>query len=694
MPARIQRAFWKLFLSLLPLAATGQIQGPLDSIDWEINLDDIVVTATYAPTHSRSAIHQVRVIGKEDIQRFQARNLQQLLSLDASIRVQEDRFLGSKTSLLGIGGQNVKVLIDGVPVIGRLDGNIDLGQIHLNNVEQVEIVEGPLSVNYGTDALAGVINIITKKSQVETYQVSADAAYEDRGERSLSAQIGYRPTTAWYINLQGGLDRFPGWDTDSTRASIWKPKSQEYANAVIRFLPNEHHDLKYQFNFLKEYILSEGDIRRPQFKPYAFDEAFTTLRQDHALHYHGSYDQGWNLWSFLAYNRFDRHVDSWRQDMESGEQLEIPANQDTSLIQSWNLRTTASRQLPGSRIQYLIGMDHRYDDSKGTRIEGKDTLQTFLLDHAVFGSIRYSPLKKLTLESGLRYAYNNRYETPLIPSFNIRFDWNKNWTFRASYGKGFRAPDIKELFFNFIDINHYIVGNRNLTPETSDNFQAGISYYRDLKGQEFTFGLKTFYNDIKEKIELYEFLDTPNGPVPVVDTVTNTYTYFNLEQFRTKGLSLRMGYDTRTWRVRLGYNLTGQFNPGLSERFANENKYSYSNEISIDARYHIPWVEADLNLLVRCYDRLIQFYPTEDVDGNAILGKRVQEGYTNVDLMLGKGFWEGRIRLNLGVRNLLNVQQRSLTGETTGMHTSQSVLVQLSPGRRYFTSIAYRFHSK
>lgn len=689
----IELRFWKLLLFLAPGILFGQKQDPLDSIDWQIDLDDIVVTAAYAPTGSRNAIHQIRVIDKVDIQRFQARNLQQLLSLDASVRIQEDRFLGSKTTLLGIGGQNVKIMIDGIPVIGRLDGNIDLSQIHLNNVEQVEIVEGPLSVNYGTDALAGVINIITKKSQLEKYQLSGDIAYEDRGESSASLQLGYRPTQEWYINLQGGLDRFQGWDPDSTRSSLWKPKYQDYANAVVRFLPNGTHDLKYQFNWLNETVWNEGDIRRPQFKPYAFDETFLTRRIDHALHYHGTFNKGWNLWSFVAYNSFYRQVDAWRQDLENGEQLTVTSDQDTSRIQSWNWRTTISNQLPGTRFEFMGGLDLRYDNSAGNRIESTDSVTTFMIDNAVFGSLRYRPTEQIVIESGLRYAYNNRYQTPLIPSLNIKYELNENWTFRGSYGKGFRAPDIKELFFNFIDVNHYIVGNNDLQAETSDNIQLGLTYYRYHEGQEVTFGLKTFYNAIRDKIELFEFMDTPNGALPVTDTVTNTYSYFNIEKFRTAGLSLRFGYDTKIWRVRLGYNLTGQFNPGLSEEFKNENRYAFNNEISVDARYRIPWIDTDLNALIRYYDRLVRFFPAEDENGNPYLGKRVQDGFTNIDLMLGKALMKERVRINLGVRNLLNIQRTGLSSDENGRHTASSTVIQISPGRRFFASASFQLTS-
>ncbi|NRA50135.1 MAG: Plug domain-containing protein, partial [Phaeodactylibacter sp.] len=132
-----------------------------DSLLWSLKLEDIIVTAQYAPTESKNAVHDIYTIKQEVIEQRGATNLEQLLQQEANIRIRQDMVLGSSMSLLGIDGQNVKIMIDGVPVIGRQDGNIDLNQLNLNNIERVEIVEGPMSVSYGTDALAGVINLIT-----------------------------------------------------------------------------------------------------------------------------------------------------------------------------------------------------------------------------------------------------------------------------------------------------------------------------------------------------------------------------------------------------------------------------------------------------------------------------------------------------------------------------------------------------
>ena len=90
-------------------------------------------------------------------------------------------------------------------------------------------------------------------------------------------------------------------------------------------------------------------------------------------------------------------------------------------------------------------------------------------DYALFTSSEYKPINGLIIRPGLRYSYNTSYKSPLIPSLNLRYNRN-DWIFRTSYSSGFRAPSIKDLYFNFVDSNHDIQGNPNLTAETSHNF--------------------------------------------------------------------------------------------------------------------------------------------------------------------------------------------------------------------------------
>ena len=134
-----------------------------------ININPVVVTGEYGKSEQNNSVNNIRVIDAKRAIKLGAQNLGQLLQNEVNIRLNNDNVLGTSIIMQGLGGQNIKILVDGVPMIGRLNGNIDISQINLNDVERIEIIEGPMSVTFGTDALGGVINIITKKRIGKTY---------------------------------------------------------------------------------------------------------------------------------------------------------------------------------------------------------------------------------------------------------------------------------------------------------------------------------------------------------------------------------------------------------------------------------------------------------------------------------------------------------------------------------------------
>ncbi|MAM04866.1 MAG: TonB-dependent receptor, partial [Flavobacteriales bacterium] len=149
-------------------------------------LSEVVVTGQINPINQKNAIQNIKIIGAKELKSGLYNNLAEALSQKLNIQLIQDNVLGSGLKMQGLAGQNVKILIDEIPVIGRLNGNIDLSQINLENIERIEIVEGPLSVNYGTDALAGTINIITKKNYTLKKNLAFKSYYESIGRYNNS----------------------------------------------------------------------------------------------------------------------------------------------------------------------------------------------------------------------------------------------------------------------------------------------------------------------------------------------------------------------------------------------------------------------------------------------------------------------------------------------------------------------------
>ena len=185
------------------------------------DMDQVVITAQFIPTDTRETVNTVKVLNRKTIEQKAAVNLQELLQTEANIRISQDAILGSVISVNALKGENLKILIDGVPIVGRLNGNIDAGQIPLNSIQKIEIIEGAQSLLYGSEASGGVINIITKKSQITSLETELSSQYEHNGFRNLSARVGLSKNK-WIAQLSGNLLQFvPATDTTMGRDQLW-----------------------------------------------------------------------------------------------------------------------------------------------------------------------------------------------------------------------------------------------------------------------------------------------------------------------------------------------------------------------------------------------------------------------------------------------------------------------------------------
>ena len=248
-------------------------------------LEEVVVTGQFSPQSMKNSLYKVRSVNSDQIRQKAPLDVQSLLNTEIGIRLSNDMALGETDfELMGMSGNNVKILMDGIPMIDRGSTKQSLSQLDVNRIERVEIVEGPMSVVYGTDALAGVINIITKKgpgySGESTWRVGARIQEETRGKEyqffngeglhNESIDLGFNLKNGLYFN--GGYTRNDngGWQGDLTgREKRWHPKDQSLANGMIGF-QRRNLNVWYRLDFLEEKIFgtlngtrTTSDARRP-----------------------------------------------------------------------------------------------------------------------------------------------------------------------------------------------------------------------------------------------------------------------------------------------------------------------------------------------------------------------------------------------------------------------------------------------
>ena len=643
----------------------------------KVSLNQLVVTAQYAPNNPERAVHKVKIIDRKRIEAQAAVNLEDVLQQETNMRISQDNILGSGLSMQGISSQNVKILVDGVPVIGRLDGNIDLSQINLNNVERIEIIEGPLSVNYGTDALAGTINIITKDKQKKPLEASMNSYYETVGQYNMDGRIGIRRKNH-AITLSGGRNYFDGWSAkdkltllpkslpaDTNRNQQWKPKEQHFAKLQYNY---QRKKISYRpyLEYFQEIITNRGTPRTPYYET-AFDDRYSTLRFNKGLAISSKIAAHRNIAVLIAHNHFMRIKNSFYKDLTNLQQVltESPSDQDTSKFQLWMSRGSFSTSRDSTFINYELGYDLNFETTTGRRIEGKDKE---IGDYAIYSSAEITLIKSIIVRPGLRLTYNTTYNAPLIPSINARYII-RNVTIRASYARGFRAPSLKELHYNFVDINHNIHGNTSLKAETSHNYQLHLRWQQRRAQHLLKMEVGGYFNDTEELISLAQ-----------ASPATSKYTYINIGKYKTIGFQTNLEHAYKHLKLSLGGAYIGRYN-SISEKQAVD-PYSYSPEMNCGILAELHKIHASISAFYKYTGSLPGFYT--DAENN--VDQSTIAAYHTMDINFTKYLWKKRLQWTVGSKNLFDVTTISSTSSSQGTHNNGSGNVPVSWGRTYFTS--------
>ncbi len=654
------------------------------------NLDEVVVTGQARPIMASNAVRSIRVIDAKRIEQQAAVNLKDLLTNDLNFRISEDAVLGTQISLQGLSGSKVKILIDGVPVLGRLDGNIDLSQINLNDIDRVEVVEGPMAVQYGTDAVAGTINLITKRKAVATTKATINGYTETVGRYNIDGSISF-PIGPWQGSIGLGRNYFDGYDPDKNNRDLqWNPKEQYFANAGLQRRFNKVL-IRYRGEYFNEKITNLGEVGSIDSSivpidtgawkyPRSLDDYYTTTRLNNSVYADYYPSENKKVKAFVAYNYFRRVKETRIKNLTNGNEFLFGGEdaQDTSVFATISSRMFYQHDWFPEKLNYQLGYDFSYEENMSQRIAGN---QKSLADIALFATVEYQPWKSLKLQPGLRYAYNSQFKTPLIGSLALRYQLSKNWILRASYGQAFRAPTLKELYFLFVDENHNILGNEELKAETSDNYQLGLNYARAFKKLTIEAGFNGFFNNIHNEIRLVSVI-SPDDENP-----RGLYQNKNIARTQTTGASVNVKGRLNKLEAEAGATLIGMKN---ELAFAEEAKqvgvanFNFYPQLRFNLNYNFRKIGLRPALFINHTGE------RQDLVLNAAedLVTTTFEAYTMADFTLQKSFLKDKLNWSIGVKNIFDRTNLSSTNAISGgAHSSGTSSVPLSYGRTYFTKL-------
>ena len=646
-----------------------------------VNLDEVVVTGQYAPQSAKNSVYNVRSISSERIQTQGATQLQDILANELNINFARDNALGSSNlSLQGLSGQNIKILIDGVPMVGRggVANEIDINQINVNSIERIEIVEGPMAVNFGADALAGVINIITRKDSngrfdltigLHEESVASEYSFFQRGIHSPSLQLNFTPSENWYFQAEGRVNHFGGWIGNGTdRNRQWYPKSQYFGGGLVRFEKDEFN-IYYRFDHLNELIQNQGQINdsNPLRDPFAVDEEYQTFRNMHQVQSEFAV-HSWDFNPVFSFTDYHRKTRQFTKNLITQEERNtIEDEQENVSFKTLFFRNTASRSNTWGDLQ--LGIESTYENASGSTLnEGMKNAT----DIAFFISSEIGLGENVMVRPGIRYGYNSIYETIPTPSVNIKYSVLPGTLIRLGYGRGFRAPSLRELYHEFIDANHNIIGNPELSPEYSHNINFDIE--QQINQLNATTTLTGFYNQIENRISFF----TP-------EESNAATTYLNLDEFRTTGLRWVNSLKTQRVDVSAGTAYTGRY-----QRLRESNlvpDFLFGLEANSNVSYRMLQYGITLSAFYKYTGPFKDYRLVNDEPELQQI-----EDFHLLDLSITKKI-NDQGTLTFGSRNLLNIDfvNNTMTG---GAHSNGGGQTSVGYGRSYFVKFNYQLSVK
>ena len=580
------------------------------------SLQEVVVTGTGTRHLLKDAPVQTEVITRQMLQQYGGRSLEDILSgLTASFAFSEGD-MGSQMQLNGLGNSYILVLIDGKRIHGDVGGENDLSLIDPQNIEKIEIVKGAQSALYGSDAMAGVINIITKKhTQKGVYAENATryGTHNDlRQHDALFLNIGRFGSQT---NFQ--LQRSDGWQntaeeyaeatvlTDSRNMTVNKFSNWQIAQRFT-YKPIDDLELYADGSYYMKNINRPRNGRHPSCDVYTYDLRYKNASASAGGKWFLSGDKkssrrdqltldvDWNMHDYY-YNYTARTYEyillrGEEYGAQNGEWFSVPMYAGQKKLQSDQQRLMG--QLKG--IFYLpaentlnTGLEYRYDYLKAPERTETGTASDWTT--AVYAQDEFNALKWLNVTAGLRLVRNQNYGFRLTPKLSAMLSAG-DFRFRLGWSQGFKSPTVKELHYRYLHVmgssTFFNIGNTSLKPQISNYFSANAEY----RGNRLAASVTGYLNRLDNMIAL---TNVPVGEIPA--GITTAYLgdgsnnvqarmYKNMDDARTWGIDVTLSY-----KILSDLSFTSAYSYLDTKAHLYDAAKNRMEEVIIDGTAHHKW---------------------------------------------------------------------------------------------------------
>jgi outer membrane receptor for ferrienterochelin and colicins len=641
--------------TLLTLSVLLGLSSPVYAQDIQNNdvivTPDVVVTATRTQEEVKAVPQTVEVITKEDIEQLGATDVYSALRLAANVDVTSAGMAGHNVMIRGMSTNHTLILIDDKRFAGEdtsaTQNVYALGRLSLSNIERIEIVRGSASAQYGSDALGGVINIITKKSKEPSVMVGLSTGSEainnyyhiDFGKQgNFSSTFDMRFSDV-RKNMQSGDEgsNYYGPIQDFNFSGTWDLGNDKEIDLTLGYY-NEHTKADYADKYTSGMQTSKDK-----------KEWYDYRRYDYSLGYSGKTDNS-DYMIRTFYSRLDKenNLYNYRSNFPGSMENILGSmypkyDWDKSTYTLWGIEGKNTIQLNDNHL-LTFGGEYRQNKVEGTRLSdgGDNVHQVSQSGNGIVSNKYYSDKEintwagyiqdewqvndKLLVIPSMRYDHDSSFGGEVTPKIGATYFISDNSRIKANWGKGFKAPTISELYMAMHramggqTVNVY--GNPDLKPEKSTSWDISFEAEKDNNFGKLTY----FNNDVKNLITTKQ-----------IGSSYYDQRYINVDEAEIDGVEMEIGRNLDDkWTIKATSNWLDATDKVSGDRLDNRARNMTTLQLLYDD--HDDWGYSAI-----LWQQWANKYHYDDNDYN----------FTTTNFVLNKKFGEGN-RVYAGIDNIFD----------------------------------------
>jgi len=647
-------------------------------------ISPIVVTGTGTHYKIDNVPVQTEIITQKDIADISGRNVEEIISGISSSIDYTTSSMGSNIKINGLGKDYVLILLNGKRLTGGVGGYADLNRINSADIEQIEVVKGASSTLYGSDAIAGVINIITKKVKGKRSASSSSrlGAYGDfkqlnsftfsEGKLSGKTTFNYKQKAGYQLNSMKFNNKWESnHDLPFLVHTYYKPVNKSKAYTISQFL---EYEVNQRLSLNMDLSWYEKTLYFPfkaQMHNYYYNNRAVSLGGIYKLKNNNLLSFNFDVNNYLYYT-------------------EYPYKYNETYITSTDV--IKKTYYPGDRfknsdvvnvISQVKGVFNINDKNKlsfGTELRGEYLEAEYRLTTPKVNAYTYSLYvqdemklsKKLDLVAGLRTLYHDKTGFSATPKLSMMYKESK-FTHRFTYSNGFKSPTLKELYYyyesNRMGMYRLYLGNEDLKAQKSHYF----SISSEFKANKFKTGLNIYLNRIYDKID-YKIIPTTYDHAR--RGIEETKKRYNIDDARTIGVDWHFSFPVYSQLLFNGsYSYVSAKNLTQDIRLNGISEHSATWKLSWTER----WNKKRLNINLSGVYKSDRFYLEEDLERSYADAYQVWKLSSSLSINKWENF---KIRITAGIDNLFDYVDDRPYGSHYGT---------LNPGRTLFVGLNVNF---